>query len=74
VEEYLRCQVFHTALEVVCDGLHVLIDDPYGPNIGVQYRLPHSNEYHQVSSAIYGHSIMQAIDMWLFLCHDNLSL
>ena len=41
-------QVFHTALEVVCDGLHVLIEDPYGPNIGVQYRLPHSNEYHKV--------------------------
>lgn len=42
-------QVFHTALEVVCDGLHVLIDDPYGPKIGVQYRKPKSNEYHQVS-------------------------
>ena len=44
----LILQVFHTALEVVCDGLHVLIEDPYGPRIGVQYRLPQSNEYHQV--------------------------
>ena len=48
-EGMLWCaQVFHTALEVVCDGLHVLIEDPYGPNIGVQYRLPHSNDYHKV--------------------------
>lgn len=46
--DWSRLQVFHTALEVVCDGLHVLIDDPYGPKIGVQYRLPKSNEYHQV--------------------------
>jgi len=44
-------QIFHTALEVVCDGLHVLIDDPYGPNIGVQYRLPNSNDYYKVSSS-----------------------
>lgn len=59
-------QVFHTALEVVCDGLHVLIDDPYGPNIGVQYRLPHSNDYHKVSSGICDRSITQGSNMRLF--------
>lgn len=45
-------QVFHTALEVVCDGLHVLIEDPYGPRIGVQYRLPQSNDYHKVHNPL----------------------
>lgn len=46
----LHLQVFHTALEVVCDGLHVLIEDPYGERIGVQYRLPNSNDYHKVTT------------------------
>ena len=45
-------QIFHTALEVVCDGLHVLIEDPYGPRIGVQYRLPQSNDYHKVHNPL----------------------
>lgn len=44
----LDTQVFHTVLEVVADGLHVIIEDPYGDRISVQYRLPKSNEYHQV--------------------------
>lgn len=42
-------QVFHTVLEIVCDGLHVIITDPYGERISVEYRLPKSNEYIKVS-------------------------
>ena len=38
---------YHTALEIVCDGLHILVEDPYG-NAQVTVRKPHSETYEKV--------------------------
>lgn len=38
---------YHTAIEIVGDGVHIMLDDPYGAG-KVLFRRPHSSVYEQV--------------------------
>ena len=43
----LQGSQYHTAIEIMGDGLHIIIEDPYNANT-VLVRRPHSSEYEQV--------------------------